>query len=65
MISWPNLCCSVDWNKCDRKMSWSNLKWYADGNFVTGSFQDQIDVLCGLEKMVDDNVMNEFEVIFV
>jgi hypothetical protein len=32
---------------------------------VTGSFQDQIEVLCGLEQLVEDNVMTEFEVIFV
>jgi hypothetical protein len=35
------------------------------GNFVTGIFRDQIEVLCGLEQMVEDNVMTEFEVIFV
>jgi hypothetical protein len=32
---------------------------------VTRSFQDQIEVLCGVEPMVEDNVMTEFEVIFV
>jgi hypothetical protein len=35
------------------------------GNFVTGSFLEQIAVLCGLEQMVEDNVMTEFEVIFL
>jgi hypothetical protein len=35
------------------------------GNFVTGRFQDQIEVQYGLEQMVEDNVMTEFEVIFV
>jgi hypothetical protein len=35
------------------------------GNFVTGSFQDSFEALCGLEQMVEDNVMTEFEVIIV
>jgi hypothetical protein len=35
------------------------------GNFGTGKFQDQFEVLCGLEQMVGDNVMTEFEVIIL
>jgi hypothetical protein len=27
------------------------------GNDVTRSFQDKIDVLCGLEQMIEDDVM--------
>jgi hypothetical protein len=27
------------------------------GNDVTGSSQDQFDILCGLEKMIEDNIM--------
>jgi hypothetical protein len=27
------------------------------GNDVKGSFQDQFDVLSGLEEMIEDNVM--------
>jgi hypothetical protein len=26
-------------------------------NHVTGSIQDQIDVICGLVEMIEDNVM--------
>jgi hypothetical protein len=33
------------------------------GNNVTGIFQDQFDVLNGLEQMIKDNVMTKFEVI--
>jgi hypothetical protein len=35
------------------------------GSFVTESVQDQTEVLCGLEQMVEDNVMTEFEVIIL
>jgi hypothetical protein len=35
------------------------------GNFVTGIFQDQIEVLYGLEQMVENSVMTEFEEISV
>jgi hypothetical protein len=27
------------------------------GNDVTGSFHDQFEVICGLEQMIDDDVM--------
>jgi hypothetical protein len=27
------------------------------GNDVTGSFKDPFDVLCGLDQMIEDNIM--------
>jgi hypothetical protein len=27
------------------------------GNYVTGRFQEQFHVLCGLEQMIEDNVI--------
>jgi hypothetical protein len=27
------------------------------GNYVTGSFYDQYEVLCGLEQMIENDVM--------
>jgi hypothetical protein len=35
------------------------------GNDATGSFKDTRDVKCGLEQMIVDNVMTNFEVICV
>jgi hypothetical protein len=33
-------------------------------NYVTATIHDQFKVLCGIEKMIEDDVMNQFEVIF-
>jgi hypothetical protein len=32
------------------------------GEEVTGSFHDQFEVLCGLDQMIEDDVMTKFEV---
>jgi hypothetical protein len=29
-MSWPNLRCTVDWNRCERMLLWPNLKCYFD-----------------------------------
>jgi hypothetical protein len=34
------------------------------GMDVTGSFHNQFKVLCGLEQMIEDNVITLFEVIY-
>jgi hypothetical protein len=38
-------------------MSWKiqSVMWI--GNDVTGSIHDKFEVLCGLEKMIEDDVM--------
>jgi hypothetical protein len=31
---------------------------------VTGIFHDQFEVICGLDQMIDDDVLTKFEVIY-
>jgi hypothetical protein len=93
MLSWPNLKCYVNWKGCNRKLSqqiWNNLwiitddrgwchdviwvdMWigtddigccldqiYIDmyiGKNVTSSFYDHLEVQCGLERMISDDVL--------
>jgi hypothetical protein len=33
------------------------------GNDVAGSFHVKFEVLCGLEQMIEDDVMTKFEVV--
>jgi hypothetical protein len=33
------------------------------GKDVRGSFHDQFEVMCGLEQMIEEDVMTKFEVI--
>jgi hypothetical protein len=35
------------------------------GNDVTVCFHEQFEVICGLEQVIEDDVMTKFEVIFV
>jgi hypothetical protein len=34
------------------------------GKYLTGSFHDKFEELCGLEQMIEDDVMTLFDVIF-
>jgi hypothetical protein len=33
------------------------------GNVMAGTFHDKFEVLCGLEQMIEDDVMTKFEVV--
>jgi hypothetical protein len=33
------------------------------GKDVTGSFYDKLEVLCGLEQVIEDDIMTKFEAI--
>jgi hypothetical protein len=34
------------------------------GKDVTGSFHDQFELLCGLDQVMDDEVMTKYKVIY-
>jgi hypothetical protein len=57
MMSCPNLRCSVDLTYV--KEWFHDIFWSAVwiGNEVTGRFHEQFEVLCGLEQMIEDDVM--------
>jgi hypothetical protein len=39
-------------------VSWKNLSVMWIGNDVTGSIHDKFEVLCGLKKMIEDDVLS-------
>jgi hypothetical protein len=34
------------------------------GNYMTGRFHDQFETLCGLNQMMEEDVMTKYEVIY-
>jgi hypothetical protein len=54
---------SLDLKGCERMMSRPKLKCHVDWKYVTGSFHDQFELLCGLDQMMEDDVMTKYKVI--
>jgi hypothetical protein len=46
-----------DWNSCEPMLSIPDLKCYVDWKDVEGKFHDQFEVLCGLDQMIEDDVI--------
>jgi hypothetical protein len=53
-LIWGTLWIGTDVKECFHDVIWSAM---LIGNDVTGSFHDQFEILCGLEQMIEDDVM--------
>jgi hypothetical protein len=52
-LIWGALWIGTDVKKCCHEQNWSDV---LTGNYVTGKFHGQFEVICGLVQMIDDHV---------
>jgi hypothetical protein len=52
-LIWGPLWIATDVKDCSYDIFWSDMKI---GNYVTESYHDQFEIICGLEQMIEDDV---------